>query len=153
MFTPSVYGGHQLRRRLAGMGRLHRRRGRGIRDVLGKVWSGIRSVGSTVGPLLAPVAVGLIKKAVGLGRRRYHRRRVGLGRRRRVHHRRRIGRGYSNYLGTGRRRRRYHRRRHYVRGHVRHHGRGIITSLLGSLGLGRRRHHRRRHVGGMLSSF
>lgn len=42
-------------------------RGRGIKDIFGKIWSGIKSVGTTVAPIVTTFAA---KKLLGMGRRR-----------------------------------------------------------------------------------
>ena len=85
-YAPSMFGGshHVMRRPLAGCRRMrHRRRrtGRGIRNILGKLWEGTKYIGKHALPAgLAAAGTILAKKALGGRRRRV--RRLGLGRRR-----------------------------------------------------------------------
>ena len=115
-FSSSVFGGMALRRAPAGLHRRHRRRrvtrhGAGF---FGDLWTKIKDVGSQALPHIANIgkdlAIGLIKKKIGLGLRRHRRKTVGKSRRR-------IHRGgiYSDYIGTGRSHK-SHRKSHHGRG-------------------------------------
>ena len=129
-WSPSVYGGMSIRRPVAGMRRRRAHHGRGIWDTLKNIGS---SVGSTLLNVGKDLAVGLIKKKIGLARRR------------------RVGRAKSHNivsmvhkLGLSRRRVGHAKRRtHHGRGPI-----GMIGSLLGALGLGRRHHGRAMIAGG-----
>jgi hypothetical protein len=134
-------------RALTGSRRRRTRRGSGF---LGDVWNGIKSVGSYVAPHVLPilrdVGVGLLKKRLGVGRRRRGSRRVsrrggyasfpwvatrGMRRRRR---RTRLGGVRRSHMiaGARRRRRRVGRSRVGCR-RRRRVGRGPLGSLLGSI--------------------
>lgn len=116
----SIFGGMQIRRPLAGMRRrkTHRKVGKGF-------WDTLKNIGSTVGnfalPILKDVGVSLIKKRIGLGRKR-----------RRVVRRKTGGAKIMSTLRHmyGGVKRRVKKRRV---------GRGILSDLLGQVGLGRKK--------------
>lgn len=132
---------------LTGSRRRRTRRGSGF---LGDLWSGIKSVGSYVAPHVLPilrdVGVGLLKKRLGVGRRRRGSRRAasrrggyasfpfmatrGMRRRRR---RTRLGGVRRSHMIAGARRRRRRVGRSSVGCRRRRVGRGPLGSLLGSI--------------------
>jgi hypothetical protein len=155
-FSPSVFGGSvMLRRRpLMGMTRRHSRRHRG-KGIFGDIWNGVKSAASSLAPHVLPVirdlGVSLIKKKLGVGRRRHRlsrRSRTGRARsvmgllrslsrghgsHRRSHRRRsRMGCARSVFSATRGMRRRRHRSRL-----------GRARMIMGA----RRSHRRRSHMG------
>lgn len=122
-----VYARSKPRRRFGGAGRKRRVVGKGF---FGDLWSGVKSVASSVAPTLLPIATNLLAKRLGGRKRRVRKTRMG---------------GLRSALMPvihGMKKRRVHRKR----------GGGPIGSALGGilgglLGFGKRRVHRRR-VGG-----
>jgi hypothetical protein len=176
----------RTRRTMSAGGRRRTRRGtRRGRGFFGDLWDKVKSVGSTVAshalPVLKDLGVGLLKKKLGLGRRRTRRGRgISDVLYRSTRGRRPVSRfltrkgwhrsaSLAHTLGLGRRRSRRGRgnilqdlwsKAHYhtngsrpVSNFLRRHGWHKTGNFVHSLGFGKRRRTRRRHGRGIVSSL